>query len=194
MLTINKLEVAIDDITIVPPKCFELKAGQCLHIRGANGAGKTSFLKTLLGINDKVEGDVLLNGGPLALSEVGFVGHKLALFESLSVIENINYWAKIHKIKDSVENVLKATELWNFRETFGYELSEGQKKRLALARFFLLDKLVWCLDEPFSALDSHFCYQLAKAIEAFLHNGGFLIVTSHQSLPFANSDKIEAWF
>lgn len=194
MLTIKDLEVSIDESSIVSPKSFSLKPGQCLHIRGDNGVGKTSFLKSLLGINDKVQGEIFLDGTRFLAADAGFVGHHLALFESLTVIENLTYWSNMGKTKSSVKDVLKAVHLWPLAEIFVTELSQGQKKRLALARFYLLDRRVWCLDEPFSALDANFKQQFANRLSDYLNQKGYLVITSHQSLPLSTDDVVEVWF
>jgi len=178
MITATELVVAFDDRPLFPPLSFRLEKGQCMHLKGANGSGKTSLLKAIAGLLPLASGKCQRDSS----SELGFIGHKLALLTELQVRDNLAFWAERALKSRAIDEVLREVALSNYDDSYVWELSEGQRKRLALARFFLLANDLWLLDEPFNALDKDYRYTFEQALSAYLKQGGMLIITSH--LPF----------
>lgn len=170
---------------------LQVSAGQCLHIRGENGVGKTSLLRLLTGLASPDSGEVLWNGHPIKKeaseyhSKLLFLGHRDALKEDLSAIENLRMYTAIDGIALSERDAFSA--LWRFglkgREDLPVNcLSAGQKKRVLMARMVTRRAQVWILDEPFNALDSHAAQELQGLIAEHLEGNGLVLLTSHQPL------------
>jgi heme exporter protein A len=170
---------------------LQVSAGQCLHIRGENGVGKTGLLRLLAGLASPESGEVLWNGQPIKKeaseyhNKLLFLGHRDALKEDLSAIENLRMYAAIDGIALSEQDAFSA--LWRFglkgREDLPVNcLSAGQKKRVLMARMVTRRAQVWILDEPFNALDSHAVQELQGLIAEHLEENGLVLLTSHQPL------------
>ncbi|MBU3556065.1 cytochrome c biogenesis heme-transporting ATPase CcmA [Polynucleobacter sp. Ross1-W9] len=171
-----------------------VSAGECLHVRGQNGVGKTSLLRLLTGLSKPELGEVLWNG--LAISrepahyhrELLFLGHRDALKEDLTALENLQLYAALDDIQLPEDKALAA--LWRFglrgREHLPVScLSAGQKRRVLMARMLTRQAKLWILDEPFNALDTHAVQALQGLIAEHAEQGGLVVLTSHQevSLP-----------
>jgi len=170
---------------------LQLCAGQCLHIRGENGVGKTSLLRLLTGLASPESGEVLWCGDSIKKqaaeyhSKLLFLGHRDALKEDLSAIENLRMYAAIDGITLSEQDAFAS--LWRFglkgREDLPINyLSAGQKKRVLMARMLTRQAQVWILDEPFNALDTHAVGELQDLIVEHLQGNGLVVLTSHQPL------------
>ena len=170
---------------------LELFAGQCLHIRGENGVGKTSLLRLLTGLASPESGEVYWCGHAIQKqaseyrSKLLFLGHRDALKEDLSAIENLRMYAAIDGIALSEQDAFAS--LWRFglkgREDLPINcLSAGQKKRVLMARMLTRRAQVWILDEPFNALDTHAVGELQDLITEHLQGNGLVVLTSHQPL------------
>lgn len=170
---------------------LQVLPGQCLHIRGENGVGKTSLLRLLTGLASPEAGEVLWNGHSIKKdvsgyhSQLLFLGHRDALKEDLSALENLRMYAAIDGAALSEQDAFNS--LWRFglkgREDLPVNcLSAGQKKRVLMARMVTRRAQVWILDEPFNALDSHAVLELQGLIAEHLESGGLAVLTSHQPL------------
>ncbi|MBU3612107.1 cytochrome c biogenesis heme-transporting ATPase CcmA [Polynucleobacter sp. MG-27-Goln-C1] len=168
---------------------LQVLAGQCLHIRGENGVGKTSLLRLLTGLTSPESGEILWNGHSIKKEaseyhgKLLFLGHRDALKEDLSAIENLRLYAAIDGITLSEQDAFAS--LWRFglkgREDLPVNcLSAGQKKRVLMARMLTRGAQVWILDEPFNALDTHAMQVLQDLITEHLKSNGLVVLTSHQ--------------
>jgi heme exporter protein A len=173
---------------------LQVFAGQCLHVRGENGVGKTSLLRLLTGLSSPESGEVLWNGHSIKKeaseyrNKLLFLGHRDALKEDLSALENLRMYAAIDGIALSEQDAF--TSLWRFglkgREDLPVNcLSAGQKKRVLMARMLTRRAQVWILDEPFNALDTHAVQELQELIAEHLQGNGLVVLTSHQPLAIA---------
>lgn len=183
------------DRTLFSNLSFEVFGGQCLHIRGQNGVGKTSLLRLLTGLSSQEAGEILWNGQDIKSHseqyhrQLLFAGHRDALKEDLTALENIQMYAAIDGIDLSAADCL--TTLWRFglrgREDLPVScLSAGQKKRVLMARMISRQAQLWILDEPFNALDTHAVAELQDVIQEHLNNQGLVIMTSHQALSMSH--------
>ena len=170
---------------------LQVSLGECLHIRGENGVGKTSLLRILTGLTAPESGDVFWNGKSIkndALdyhSKLLFLGHRDALKEDLSALENLRLYAAIDGVELSEKEAFAS--LWQFglkgREDLSVScLSAGQKKRVLMARMLTRRAQVWILDEPFNALDTQAVHELQCLIAQHLEGNGLVVLTSHQPL------------
>jgi heme exporter protein A len=170
---------------------LQVLAGQCLHVRGENGVGKTSLLRLLTGLTSPESGEVLWSDHSIKKEaseyhgKLLFLGHRDALKEDLSAIENLRLYAAIDGITLSEQDAFAS--LWRFglkgREDLPVNcLSAGQKKRVLMARMLTRRAQVWILDEPFNALDTHAVQELQDLIAEHLESNGLVVLTSHQPL------------
>ena len=169
--------------------CFSLRTGEIIQIVGRNGVGKTTLLKSLVGIVPLEFGEVLwqrqvIQKDRLRYHEnIYYLDHQIGVKSELTVIENILLDVRIDKEKDWHDVVAKFG-LIDMQKTPARQLSRGQRQRLALAKLLLSDALLWILDEPFSSLDSDTLTVFQSIMEAHCHSGGGIIFTSHQSVIF----------
>jgi heme exporter protein A len=169
--------------------------GECLHIRGENGVGKTSLLRLLTGLSKPKSGTILCNGESIGRDisayhrDLLFLGHRDALKEDLTALENLQLYAAIDDIQLRDDQALAA--LWRFglrgREHLPVScLSAGQKRRVLMARMLTRQARLWILDEPLNALDIHAVQALEALIADHIEQGGLVIMTSHQQPKLPN--------
>ncbi|HXY21439.1 MAG TPA: cytochrome c biogenesis heme-transporting ATPase CcmA [Burkholderiaceae bacterium] len=171
---------------------IELGPGQCLHIAGDNGAGKTSLLRILAGLLSPTKGKVRWRGRDITRtreeygSELAFVGHLNGIKDDLTVLENVRLEAAVRGVDVSVDvarEALARLGLEEFDEVLVRHLSQGQKRRVALARLCgAVPTRLWILDEPFNALDSRAVETVYALLEAHLATGGIAVLTAHQKV------------
>ncbi|MEJ2793215.1 cytochrome c biogenesis heme-transporting ATPase CcmA [Iodobacter sp. LRB] len=200
MLSVSRLSAARADRPLFTDLSFALNAGQCLHLRGANGAGKTSLLKMLAGLSTAQDGEITWQGKALAAwgddyyKALHYLGHKDGLKDLLSPLANLRLTAELSGQALSEASALKTLTqvgLTRQSELAVRTLSQGQKKRAALARLLAISRPLWLLDEPFVALDQAAQNQLGEWIAQHTRSGGMVILTSHQALPDAIQNIIE---
>lgn len=165
-----------------------LDAGELLRVSGANGAGKTSLLRMLCGLLAPAAGRVLWRGAPLRQQrdafhrELVYLGHAAALKDELSALENLLLAARLGGEPASeaqARHALGGAGLGGREGLPARVLSQGQRKRAALARLALSRAALWVLDEPFNALDTVATGWLRGLIDAQLQRGGLVVLTSH---------------
>lgn len=169
--------------------------GQLVQLAGLNGSGKTTLLRVLAGLTRPEEGRVHWQCDDAlpwnhARGRVAFLGHKAALDDALSVIENVRYSLAMTGDREppsSLPETLSKLNLTDQANLAAKSLSAGQRRRTALARVFLCGLPVWLLDEPYTHLDDQGRELLNHHIEAKLAAGGLVILTTHEaaSLPRA---------
>lgn len=167
---------------------FKVKSGHALILRGPNGSGKTSLLRIIAGFLTPEEGHLRWGGleGKAALQalqeNIHLIGHLTALKPVLSVAENVGIWATLHGSDAQTAEALQAMGLAELAELPVHFLSEGQKRRTALARLMAFQKPIWLLDEPLAGLDAVSVNRLTEAITGHLSNGGIAVIATHQLL------------
>ena len=176
-----------------------LEPGQWLHVRGANGVGKTSLLRLLAGLSQPAEGEVRWQGQPIGAcaaefhSSLLFLGHTAALKEDLTALENIELAGALDGSPPARAEVAAALRRFGLqgREDLPVRvLSVGQKRRVLLARLLTRKGSLWVLDEPFTALDARAVDMLGELLADHLAGGGMAVVTSHQSVPLAGGQAL----
>ena len=134
--------------------------GEFVCIVGTSGCGKSTFLRTIAGLEQPDNGEILLDGQPL--SDTGpdriMVFQEGALFPWLNVQDNVEYGLKVAGIPKEKRNeishrYLDMMQLTQFATSFTYQLSTGMKQRVAIARALVMEPDVLLMDEPFAALD-----------------------------------------
>lgn len=170
---------------------LHLACGQALWVRGRNGAGKTSLLRLLAGLATPAEGVVRWQGQDIQTlredyaRELLWIGHAVGLKDELSALENLHYLQRLRgqdtrlpALRDALAQMGLAREA---RRPAG-RLSQGQRRRVALARLFVPPApALWLMDEPFTALDAVAAERLSARLAGHLAEGGLLVYTTHQA-------------
>ena len=181
----------------------EVRPGELLRVHGANGAGKTSLLRMLCGLMEPTEGQILWRGRKVTAlreafgRELIYLGHAAALKDDLSPIENLQAASTLAGQTISLQEARRAlidAGLRGHENTLVRRLSQGQRKRSALARLVLANSApqltpLWVLDEPFNALDSMATAWLSSLMQDHLQRQGMVVLTSHQSVPLGNTPQ-----
>ena len=182
--------VARGDRVLLRGLAGQVGPGEVLHIRGANGVGKTSLLEVLAGLRDAEEGTVTGLDEP---ERCHWVGHRNALNPSLSPFENLVFWCAIQdEPTDNARAALREFDLTRVADQPCRQLSAGQQRRSALARLAVARRPLWFLDEPLSALDDAGVKHWLNLLATHQQQGGAAIVTSHQPLP-ATVRQLRSW-
>lgn len=178
---------------------FSLKSGNILYVEGANGSGKTTLLRTLCGLFQAHEGQISWNNQNIQeldedyTAQVLYIGHLAGIKDDLTAVENLQFSSALAGIAISKEDAISALSQIGISRCADLPtrvLSQGQKRRVSLARLWLQRNPLWILDEPFTALDATAISVLTRHIERFAENGGIAVITTHQE-PSFNPDILE---
>ena len=165
---------------------FAVAGGELLAVTGRNGAGKSSLLRTVAGLVRLTAGDLTFEGGDDELTiaeQAHYLGHQDALKSSLSVGENLRFWAGFFGQKSiAVEGPLEAVGLEALADLPAAYLSAGQRRRLSIARLLAVKRPIWLLDEPMSTLDAAAQRRLAGYMRTHLADGGLILAATHGPL------------
>ena len=194
MLEVSNLECIRGERSLFAGVGFRLEAGEMLSLQGSNGSGKTSLLRILCGLSHPAAGDVRWRGEAIGAlgedyrRELCYLGHHNAIKEELTPLENL--LAAAHLADEDLDEgkALDALELVGLagREELACRyLSQGQKRRVALARLVNERRPLWVLDEPYVALDAAAIELVAGLIGAHLQRGGLTVLTTHQAVDVA---------
>jgi len=194
MLEVSNLACSRGDHRLFSGLSFVLHPGQIMQVQGANGSGKTSLLRTLCGFLMPDEGTITWRGENTRdldedyHAEMLYLGHLNAIKDELSALENLRISAGLSGIELDEKEAIAALRHMGLR---GRErlptkvLSQGQRRRVALARLLVSDARLWILDEPLTALDVGAVAQIQELIAEHLAQQGMVIFTTHQQLQVA---------
>ena len=183
VMDVRDLSVARGGVTVLEGVSFALKPGQVLVLRGANGIGKTTLLRTLAGLQPPVAGEVTGD-------EIAYAGHADGLKAGLTVTENLTFWAEINGMT-GIDLALEAMNLTQLRRRRAGDLSAGQKRRLGLARLLVTGRAVWLLDEPTVSLDAASVALFVAVLRAHLAQGGSALIATHIDLGLQEARELD---
>jgi len=195
MLEVSKLDCRRGDRLLFAGLDFAVESGTLLHVRGRNGSGKTTLLRTLCGLFVPESGEVRWNGDPIRTladdyrRDLLYFGHLNGIKGDLTGVENLSVSAALDgdRVNDSaIWSALDRIGLAGFEDLPTRMLSQGQKKRVALARLILSGAPLWVLDEPFTALDLDAVDLLQGMIAEHVADGGVAVLTTHQAVPLTS--------
>jgi heme exporter protein A len=189
MLRVSNLSCSRGHQPLFTDVSFQLQAGQALHLEGDNGVGKTSLLRIVCGLSPADAGEVCWHDQTIQKNVTAFrsslfyLGHGLSLKEELSALENLMSDAAVSGRTLSEQQALVALARMGLRGREHLPLrvmSQGQKRRTALARLLASQAPLWVLDEPFVALDAKAIDGLRGLLAEHVAQGGMVLFTSHQ--------------
>ena len=184
-LTVTDLTIARGGMPVLAGVSFELAAGQALILRGPNGVGKTTLLRTIAGLQPALSGEVMG-----AEDQIAYAAHSDGLKAMLSVRENLTFWAEVFGQSD-IEPALEAFDLNDLAERLAGTLSAGQKRRLGLARLLVTARPIWVLDEPTVSLDTASVDMFGRAVRTHLQNGGIALIATHIDLGLTDAKVLD---
>lgn len=185
LLTVHDLAVSRGGLRAVEGVSFSLEAGQALILRGPNGIGKTTLLRTIAGLQPAVEGRM-----KMADDAVAYAAHADGLKSTLTVTENLRFWAAVFGRRD-IQPALRAMDLSALEERPAGSLSAGQKRRLGLARLLVSGRPVWVLDEPTVSLDAESAMRFSAVIRDHLAQGGAALIATHIDLGLTEAGVLD---
>lgn len=180
ILQVENLKVQRGGVAVLAGVSFALDAGEALLLRGPNGIGKTTLLRTLAGLQPAISGRIFSDLGPDAIA---YASHADGVKPTLTVEENLRFWAQVFGTA-SVEAALDEMNLRNLARRPAHTLSAGQKRRLGLARMLVTGREIWVMDEPTISLDRESTALFAGVVQAHLAKGGAAIIATHIDLGF----------
>lgn len=194
MLEINDLACTRGDHLLFSGLSFSLSDGELMQVQGENGKGKTSLLRMLCGFLMPAGGEIRWRGenirdlGEDYYAEMIYLGHYNAIKDELNALENLRISAGLAGCEISDKEALAALRHMGLRgrENLPVKvLSQGQRRRVALARLLVSNAALWILDEPLTALDVGAVGLMQELIGAHLAKKGMVIFTTHQPLEVA---------
>jgi heme exporter protein A len=174
---------------------FSLSGGEALVVTGRNGAGKSSLLRMIAGLLRIYAGRLDLTGAEpdaTIAEQSHYLGHLDAVKPSLSVSENLRFWAEfLGARRPAIQPALEAVDLAALADLPAAYLSAGQRRRLSIARLVAVQRPLWLLDEPTSALDVPSQSRLAKLMRDHLAGGGMIVAAAHGPIGLEHARELK---
>lgn len=185
VLKVRDLSFARGGVRIVDGLSFDLSAGSAILLRGPNGIGKTTALRTIAGLQPPLAGQI-----EAPADSMTYAGHLDGVKPTLTVLENLRFWASVFGHGD-VDRALDAFDLRDLQDRFAGQLSAGQKRRLGLARLLVTGRTTWLLDEPTVSLDVDARQVFEAVVNDHLVAGGAALIATHIDFKVSKGDTLD---
>jgi heme exporter protein A len=169
---------------------FSAQTGAYIELRGGNGTGKTSLLRAIAGFLRPRVGRIEFENVAEPALALHYVGHLNALKGPASVRAHVRYWLGLFAGAGDAEGALARVGLTAQADLPARVLSQGQARRLALARLLVAPRPIWLLDEPAAALDASGRSLAASLVEEHIAEGGVAIAAVHEPLGPAPAQRL----
>ena len=200
MLDADKVSCLRGERRLITALSFTVQRGRLLAVMGENGSGKTSLLRMLCGLLPAEQGRILWYGEDVRacreryLASLIYIGHLNSLKDDLTPVENVTISARLAGEEISEGKTCEALEAVGLARAIHQlptkVLSQGQKRRVSLARLWLSQRPLWILDEPFAALDASATGLLMQQLRSHLNHGGIVIAATHQEIE-VGADRLD---
>ena len=187
MLNVERIRKTYGTTVAVDEVSFECAGGSLTALLGPNGAGKTTTMRCIAGMTALESGRIEVLGASVSerstRRRVGYVAEEPALFPGLTAWECLTFVAKLYRLADwrpIAERLLARYDLIDQRDKQATELSQGQRRKLALSMALLLDSPLLVLDEPFNGLDPEAQLALRGEFTELCNGGKALLVSTHR--------------
>lgn len=188
-LTLTNLAVTRGGRAVLEGVSFSLLSGRALVLRGANGIGKTTLLRTIAGLQPALSGEITTQA-EIPHEAIAYAAHSDGLKSTLTTRENLAFWGAVFG-SDGVETALDQMALRPLEHRAAMTLSAGQKRRLGLARLLVSGRPVWVLDEPTVSLDAGSVALFAQCLRTHLARGGAALIATHIDLGVAEAEVLD---
>lgn len=190
IIEVENLTKKFGDFIAVKSISFHVNKGEIFGFLGANGAGKTTAMKMLIGILNPTSGNANVAGynvktqSELVKKSIGYMSQKFSMYDDLTVQENITFFGGIYglskkQIKAKTESLIENLQLGNITKTKVGDLPLGWKQKLAFSVALLHEPKIVFLDEPTGGVDPITRRQFWELIYAEAHKGTTIFVTTH---------------
>jgi heme exporter protein A len=188
MIEIRGLIKAFGSRAVLKGVDLDVAQGEFLTLVGPNGAGKTTLMNVVstlgkpTGGRVRVAGYDVADGAPEARRQIGLVSHKTLLYDDLSAVENLRFYARMYDVPNAearMEDVLRRVGLWGRQRDPVRTYSRGMQQRLAIARAMLHDPPILLLDEPDTGLDQHAAAMLTDLLHEVGATQRTVLMTTH---------------
>ncbi|MEZ4861512.1 MAG: heme ABC exporter ATP-binding protein CcmA [Caldilineaceae bacterium] len=196
LIRVQNLTKRFDTKRILRGVNLAVTEGEVVALLGGNGAGKTTFMRIVAGLLKADRGEIELGGVPMIRAQhelrryIGFVGHAPLLYEHLSALENLLFFARLYDLQEPmarVEAVLASVDLWRRRNDLVRTYSRGMQQRLAIGRAILHDPPILLFDEPDTGLDQKSSHMLQRLLRHLGAHQRAIIFSTH------NLDRALTW-
>jgi len=199
-LAADQLAVTRGERFVFSGLSFSVSEGEALILTGPNGSGKTTLIRVIAGFIRPAAGELRLETGD-AERTIGqhchYIGHRGAVKTGMTVLENVAFWRSF-LAKDSIDRLpgrdgaaLDAFGLLDLSHVPAGYLSDGQKRRLGLARLLLTRRRIWLLDEPYASLDAASQGILDSVLDRHLRAGGIAVIATHQPIDVSSQRELQ---
>ncbi|MBO9471950.1 heme ABC exporter ATP-binding protein CcmA [Shimia sp. R10_1] len=175
-LRVKNVSVARGGVAVLEGITFDVPPGKGLILKGPNGVGKTTLLRTVAGLQPAFKGTI-----EAPEESIAYAAHSDGLKAMLTVVENLKFWAEVFG-KSDISAAIEGFDLVDLQDRLAGSLSAGQKRRLGLARLLVTGRPIWILDEPTVSLDTASVALFARAVEQHLQSGGSALLATHIEL------------
>jgi len=187
VLNVDQLICKRDERALFEPLSMDVAAGDCVEVLGPNGAGKTTLLRTLAGLHTQYEGSY-------ACADFLYQGHRAGLDELLTARELLQWYGAMSGAVPDDQNIraaLQRVDMAPYALTECARLSQGQQRRVCMARWLLHPARLWLLDEPYTSLDKAGQALLNQLLAEHCAEGGAVLAATHVPLTVGNPRVLE---
>ena len=188
MIATNNIVKVLGEKMVLRGLDLTIDRGESVAVLGANGAGKSTWLKIVAGLLQPTDGEVLLDGQKrkkddyVYQQQIGYLGHQSFLYDAFSPVENLTFFAKLYHMKapeKRIHQLIDEVGLTFFKHEPVRTFSRGMMQRLAIARAILHEPTILLLDEPYTGLDQQAVQLLNRLLLELREKGVTIVIVTH---------------